>query len=227
MVCRLCGRRATRLFQVEELEYGDCPECGYVGLARRFFPSREAELARYRLHRNDPAEPGYRAWLGEFVDAALAPHLAAGASVLDYGSGPIPALALILRERGFAAQAYDPAFAHARAWRSASWDAIVLHEVAEHLRSPRASLAYLAARLSPGGILALRTRFAPDTDAAFSAWWYRRDSTHIGFWRRASFERLAAVLGLELVAAVEPDLALLCRPRFTEPLDPSYYCRRE
>lgn len=209
MVCRLCGERKTRALGIEGLEYGDCPRCGYIGLARRSFPSREAEEARYRLHRNDPGEPGYRAYLSSFVDAALASFLAAGASILDFGSGPEPALAKLLEARGYRSRAYDPFFAPSRSWRGEEWDAIALHEVAEHLREPARSLRYLAGRLAPGGILALRTRFAPDVESAFAPWWYRRDSTHLGFWRNESFSFLAADLDLDLVLLREPDLAVL------------------
>jgi hypothetical protein len=211
MVCRLCGRGKARSFRVEAFEYGECPDCGYVGLVRRFFPSRAEEAARYRLHRNDPVEPGYRAYLGEFVDEALAPFLEPGASILDYGSGPVPALSLLLGERGFRALPYDPFFATGAAWRGRSWDAIALHEVAEHLRAPGRSLAYLAARLASGGILAVRTRFAPAREDEFAVWWYRRDLTHLGFWRASSFEFLAERLGLDLLAATEPDIAVLRR----------------
>lgn len=213
MVCRLCGRARARRFFVESLEYGDCPECGYLGLARRHFPSRADEAARYRLHRNAPREPGYRSYLLHFVETALESRLEAGARILDFGSGPEPALSLLLRERGYKAQAYDRYFAHSRAWRRASWDAIVLHEVAEHLRSPREELGYLAARLEPGGILALRTRFAPEEERRFASWWYRRDSTHLGFFRPRSLEFASASLGLEPVLLEEPDIAVFRRPR--------------
>jgi SAM-dependent methyltransferase len=211
MACRLCTSRdaATRI--VDGLAYEDCPRCGYIGLARGHWPDRAAEEARYRLHRNDPAEPGYRAYLERFIDDILAPRLAPGSRVLDFGSGPEPALSILLAKRGFGALPYDPFFAPGSSWRRREWDAIVLHEVAEHLREPRRTMAALARRLAPGGLLALRTRFPPERPEDFAPWWYRRDSTHLGFWRRESFAFLATSLGLELVLAREPDSALLRR----------------
>ena len=187
MRCRLCGSAATRSRLFGLAEYSFCGDCGFVGLARRFFPTREAEEARYRLHRNDPAEAGYRAFLGLFMEKALEPFLAPGAAVLDFGSGPVSALAALLAEKGWAASAYDPYFAPGRAWRRRSWEAIALHEVAEHLRQPGKTLSALSRLLAPGGVLAIRTRFAPENSDDFGSWWYRRDITHIGFYRPESF----------------------------------------
>ena len=213
MACRLCASRDTATRVVEGRSYEDCPRCGYIGLARRHWPERAAEEARYRLHRNDPSEPGYRSYLERFIDAILAPRLAPGARVLDFGSGPEPALSILLGERGFAAQPYDPFFAPGSSWRRRGWDAIVLHEVAEHLRAPARTMAALARRLAPGGLLAIRTRFPPERPPEFAGWWYRRDATHLGFWRKESFAYLARELGLELVLAQEPDSALLRRSK--------------
>ncbi|HUW39857.1 MAG TPA: class I SAM-dependent methyltransferase [Rectinemataceae bacterium] len=212
MLCRLCGSAATRSESVGDADYLRCGDCGYIALARRFFPSRESEEARYRLHRNDPAEPGYRAFLGTFIERAVEPFLERGASVLDFGSGPVNSLSLLLAERGWAATSYDPYFAPGGAWRRRGWGAIALHEVAEHLRQPGRTFAALARLLLPGGILAIRTRFAPDSLEAFESWWYRRDLTHLGFYRPRSFRCLAGALGLELVLLESPDLAVLRKP---------------
>ncbi len=213
MRCRLCGSISIFPRSVGGSDYAFCRDCGFVGLARRFFPTREAEKARYLLHRNDPAEPGYRSFLQAFIERGLEPFLAPGAAVLDFGSGPVSALAPLLAERGWAASTYDPYFAPGGAWRRRSWDAIAVHEVAEHLRQPGRTLAALARLLAPGGVLAIRTRFAPEDSREFEAWWYRRDSTHIGFYRPESFLCLARSFGMELRMTEAPDLAVLARPR--------------
>ncbi|MDA8425306.1 MAG: class I SAM-dependent methyltransferase [Treponema sp.] len=212
MLCRLCGSAATSPRSFGGTGYLWCGDCGYIALACRFFPSRESEESRYRLHRNDPAEPGYRAFLETFIERALEPFLERGASVLDFGSGPTAALAGLLAGRGWAAGFYDPYFAPGGAWRRRSWDGIVLHEVAEHLRQPARTFAALARRLEPGGVLAIRTRFAPDSREAFESWWYRRDSTHLGFYGPRSISGLADALGLGLALLESPDLAVLRKP---------------
>jgi SAM-dependent methyltransferase len=209
VTCRLCGSSEARPLVLGGLAYADCPGCRYLGLDRRHFPERSAEEARYRLHRNDPKDRGYREYLEAFVDVAIAGRTRAGGAVLDFGSGPRPVLASILLERGYDVGAYDPFFAPSKAWRRKAWECIAVHEVAEHFRAPRLSFSILARGLAPGGIIALRTRFAPEREEDLEAWWYRRDPTHLGFFRPASIERIGRELGLDVELLAPPDIGVL------------------
>ena len=188
--------------------YLSCPSCGFIQVERGRAPDERSERARYLLHDNDPSDPGYRSWLLAFVRCFIVPYARPGASVLDFGSGPVPALCGLLRGLGFDASAWDPYFAPDTAWRDRSWDAIVLHEVAEHLLEPGATFRDLASLLAPDGLLCLRTRFAPGSSDAFRDWWYRRDITHVGFFRRESLRRHMSTLGLEEIAADDVDSAV-------------------
>ncbi|HPB67214.1 MAG TPA: methyltransferase domain-containing protein, partial [Spirochaetales bacterium] len=120
--------------------------------------------------------------------------------------------AALLRERGYSVTAYDPYFAPGELWRSRSWDAILVHEVAEHLAEPGETLAELAALLRPGGAWCIRTRFPPKDRESFARWRYRMDSTHVGFFGPGSFTWLSARLGLEIALVEPPDRAVLVRP---------------
>jgi hypothetical protein len=211
--CRLCGSSATSILALGGLSYTDCRVCGYIGLAVRHFPSRESELARYALHRNDPSEGGYRRYLSRFVDGAVVPFAGPGARILDFGSGPEPALALILRDRGYDCSVYDPFFAPALSWRRRLWDLIAVHEVAEHLRAPGRTLRSLAGKLEAGGALACRSRFPPAAAGALESWWYRFDTTHLGFFRPETWAFLAEACGLVIALLAEPDTVVMRRPR--------------
>ncbi|HEY9569153.1 MAG TPA: methyltransferase domain-containing protein, partial [Thalassobaculum sp.] len=48
--------------------------------------------------------------------------------------------------------------------------------------------------LRPGGWLAVMTRFQSD-DVPFAGWHYRRDPTHVTFYREATFRRIAGQRG--------------------------------
>jgi hypothetical protein len=212
MICRLCGAAARPLVSAKENSrfselscYELCPRCGYIQLLEDYLPSALNERSRYLLHKNDPRDTGYRTWLVSFVDAALEPYARKACAVLDFGSGPSPALQGILEERGYAYAPYDPFFAPGEYWRRRSWPAIAVHEVAEHLRFPGAVFAELAGLLERDGILALRTRFPPHSPEAFLSWTYRKDSTHVGFFSKACLKAHGEALGLRLVYEDDED----------------------
>jgi len=211
MTCRLCGSDAEA-FQAGGTTYAECRECSYTGVDPAEIPAAEAEVARYRLHRNSYDDERYRVWIAEFLDATAA-FLPAGGRVLDFGSGPEPVPARLLAERGCRVTIYDPYFAPGTAWRKSGWDAIMVHEVAEHLADPLPVFLELASLLVPGGALCVRTRFPPvglDTGttvdrAEFARWRYRMDETHVGFFSERSMEWLASRLGLSLALLQKPD----------------------
>jgi len=217
MVCRLCGAAAPE-FQIAGTAYAECPDCSYIEVGPASLPLPEAEEKRYRLHHNSFDDEGYRHWITEFLDA-MAPYLKPGAHVLDFGSGPEPVPARLLAERGFSVTVYDPYFATGDAWRKECWDAILVHEVAEHLFEPLATFKELAALLVPGGALCVRTRFPPAGDdgrldrPGFSRWSYRMDPTHVGFFPEQSFRRLSTTLGLAITLLEPPDRVVMTKPR--------------
>lgn len=209
MRCRLCHSDAEP-FVVGATPYADCPVCGYVQIGGDHIPSPHAELARYALHRNSYDDAGYTAWIASYLDR-IAPIIPEGGTVLDFGSGPEPVPGRLLSERGYQVCIYDPFFSPGTSWRSESWNAIMMHEVAEHLADPHAILSELYPLLAPGGVLCIRTRFAPRARKDFERWWYRMDSTHVGFFREATMRWIALRWQLELELVEAPDSVILKR----------------
>jgi SAM-dependent methyltransferase len=207
--CLLCGAAAEAFLIAGGRSYHRCAICGLRFAAPDSHPAREAELAEYRLHRNDPADPGYRRFLSKLADPLTA-RLPPGAAGLDYGCGPGPALALMLRERGHPVALYDPVFAADPAPLSRTWDFVTCTEVAEHFHSPARDFARLRGLVRPGGWLAVMTCFQTD-DARFEGWHYRSDPTHVAFYRAGTFHWLAARWGWSCEVPAK-DVALLRRP---------------
>jgi SAM-dependent methyltransferase len=205
--CPGCRAAATRpLARIDGKRYLRCDTCQATVLDPAAWLAPEAERARYRLHRNDPDDPGYRRFLARLVGPLLA-RLTPGARVLDFGCGPGPALAAMLREAGHRVTLYDPLFFPDAAALTETYDAITCTEVLEHLHHPADEVDRLGARLRPGGILAVMTAFAPE-DAALATWSYRRDPTHVVFYREATLRHLAAQRGWTCEVPVK-DVALL------------------
>jgi hypothetical protein len=182
-----------------------------VQLDHEHIPEREAEKARYLLHQNAYDDTGYRNFITDFMDVAIS-YMQPHCRVLDFGSGPVPVPSRLLEERGFRVARFDPFFAPDESWRNTRWDAILVHEVAEHLAAPRSTFELLASIMNPGGILCVRTRFMPKRKADFTDWAYRQDTTHTGFFSVRTALVLAGRLSLLPTRIEEPDRILLRKP---------------
>ena len=194
--CPLCGGAARRFLSEAGRDYLRCGTCALTFVPAEQHAEASRERARYAQHRNSPDDPGYR----EFLDRLLAPlsaRLPPGARGLDYGCGPGPAASTMLRERGFEVTDYDPIFLNDATALSRTYDFIVATEVLEHLRRPADDLARLDGLLKPGGLLGATTCVLED-DAAFADWWYRKDFTHVAFYRPETLAWIGASFGWSL-----------------------------
>ena len=156
-----------------------CDDCALVFVPANCFLDRAAERAEYDLHQNEIYDPGYRAFLSR-LSAPLVQRLAPGARGLDFGCGPGPALALMLRERGFSVALYDSFYHPDDSVLQAHYDFICATEVVEHLHRPGPELQRLWALLKPGGWLGVMTKLVRDRQA-FANWHYKNDPTHVCF----------------------------------------------
>lgn len=195
--CPVCVTGLGRYFQqVEARHYWRCPSCEATYLDPRQLPGREEERREYDLHRNHAHDPGYRRFLSKAAEP-LAGKLAAGSRGLDFGCGPGPALAAMMQEIGHAMALYDPFYFDDPKVLERAYDFVTCTEVFEHLHRPAEELDRIDGLLRPGGWLAVMTTFQTD-DAAFANWNYRRDPSHVVFYRASTFEYLARNRGWRL-----------------------------
>jgi len=193
-VCPVCLAASPRfLMRVASMDYGRCDVCEATFIPSSQHPAPESERAEYELHRNDPQDAGYRAFLNRLARPLLA-RLAPASEGLDYGCGPGPLLADMLRAAGHRVALYDPFFAPDPSVLQRSFDFVTCTEVVEHFHHPAEEFARLDGLLRPGGWLAIMTCFQTD-DARFARWHYRRDPTHVVFYREATFRVIASQYG--------------------------------
>jgi SAM-dependent methyltransferase len=193
-VCPVCRAPGPVAFaEVEGRSYWLCETCQARFLDPGQHPSPQDELARYRQHENDVDDPRYRQFLSRLADPLLA-RLAPGLRGLEYGCGPGPALAAMLGEAGHEMALYDPFFYPDPAPLGRRYDFITCSETAEHFHHPAEEFDRLDRLLCPGGWLGLMTCFQTD-DARFADWHYRRDPTHVVFYREATMRVVAAQRG--------------------------------
>lgn len=208
--CPVCTRPEPRLLiHIDQRDYLRCDDCLATFLPAAQRPGPELERREYELHQNEVDDPGYRRFLARLV-VPLLERLEPTAEGLDYGCGPGPALAAMLREAGHSMSLWDPLFAADPRVLRRQYDFITCTEVIEHLHQPRQTFAELQDLLRPGGLLGLTTCFQTD-DARFANWHYRRDPTHVLFWRRETLQYLAGQLGWSIDFPVD-NVAILQRP---------------
>ncbi|MDX6749154.1 class I SAM-dependent methyltransferase [Geminicoccaceae bacterium 1502E] len=194
--CPLCAAVARPFALAHGRRYASCDDCGLAFLdpAQRLTP--EEELAEYRLHRNDPADPFYRRHLAK-VATPLSARLKPGAEGLDYGCGPGPALVAMMEEAGFAVRGYDPFFCPDESALARRYGFVTCTETVEHFCRPAAEWARLDGLLEPGGVLAVMTRLLTEK-VDFPRWSYIRERSHVVFYRPRTMEWLAARFGWEV-----------------------------
>jgi 2-polyprenyl-3-methyl-5-hydroxy-6-metoxy-1,4-benzoquinol methylase len=194
---------------IDRQDYWRCGYCEARFLDPAHRMTAAEERRHYLTHQNDPADPGYRRFLSKLSDPLLK-RLAPGLRGLDFGCGPGPALAAMLREAGQMMAVYDPFFAPDPDVLTRRYDFITCTEVMEHLHDPADVFDTLNGLLRPGGWLAVMTTFQTE-DSRFAQWRYRREPTHVVFYREATLRKIAAELGWSCEIPAK-DVALMHKP---------------
>ncbi len=188
--CGLCAGTETVYYTADRYrEYVICRTCNLVFVPETYRISGTKEKARYDLHENHPDDPGYRKFLSRLF-APVCSRLAQGASGLDFGCGPGPALAAMFREQGYHVDTYDKFYACNPAVFENKYDFITASEVLEHLHHPGCELERLWGMLKTGGILGIMTKLVHSRQA-FEKWHYKNDETHVCFFSKPAFQWLA------------------------------------
>jgi 2-polyprenyl-3-methyl-5-hydroxy-6-metoxy-1,4-benzoquinol methylase len=209
--CLLCGALAPRVATAARRPLHTCPVCGLTFVPAAGHVSMEDERARYLLHRNTREDAGYVRFLMTAVGALERRVPAAtGPLVLDYGCGPTPVLVELLRERGYAAEGYDPFFAPRGADLTRAYEVVMATETAEHFRRPAAEFERIVRLVRPGGILIVLTALT-DVVTDFARWHYALDSTHVAFYSLKTFAWLAARHRLTMIETNGHNLVMLGR----------------
>ena len=199
MNCKIC-HYTTKIFEDMELQkqFHACPKCHCIALDPHYYLSHEKENSLYNNHQNSLENEGYVKMFEDFLDYFW-DDLTCKEKALDFGSGPTPVLAELLKRREVLIDCYDKFYQPIRCFENQTYDFITSTEVFEHLDDPVATLSLLSQHLKPQGKIALMTLFHTNDEALFLKWWYRRDPTHIMFYTPKTLDVLAQKCGLEVL----------------------------
>jgi SAM-dependent methyltransferase len=196
--CPLCARPATGFCADRQRRFYRCGECELIFADPDSHLEADEEKAIYDLHRNDPADAGYRAFLARLSEP-LRERLTPGMQGLDFGCGPGPTLGPMLREAGMHVCEYDPVYRPDETLLGRQYDFVTCSEVVEHFHAPGEAWPRLARLVRPGGWLGIMTWLVASADVqTFERWSYKRDPTHVSFYSPATLAWLGRELGFEV-----------------------------
>jgi len=209
--CVLCGTAAHPIFSEPSSRrlYLKCPHCELHFLRPEDHLSPVDERAHYDLHQNDVHDPRYQAFVHPLYQKIVS-QLQPGGSCLDFGAGPGPVLAAMLRSAGYSVELYDPFYWPDEAPLQKTYDAVFACEVVEHFADPRAEFTKLLHRLNPGGTLSMMTLMV-SAEVNFADWYYRRDPTHVVFYTPATFAWIKDQFGFSGLTTDGHRIAVLTR----------------
>lgn len=199
MKCKICNSKELNKLDCEK-SYYHCDNCDLIFIDEEDIIDCAEEKERYAQHDNNHQNSGYVEMFKRFINQFLEPHVDMDKleTVLDFGCGPGPVLADLLKERGLKVDIYDPFFYPEKVFEGNEYDLITSTEVFEHLKNPLKEIELLLEHLKDGGYLALMTLYHPGLEK-FKDWWYKRDPTHITFYNHNTFREMEEIFPLEVL----------------------------
>jgi len=195
--CRLCRGRSELFFEMPDKKYYRCGGCSAIFLDPRRHLSKEDEKRRYEEHNNNVEDPGYQKFVEPLV-LKIQENFGKEHQGLDFGAGPGPVVAKLLRGKGYSIELYDPFFWNEPQLLEKKYDFIVCCEVIEHFYFPEKEFRLLRSLLKSGGMLFCQTDlYSEKTD--FKSWYYRNDSTHVFFYHQNTLAWIKTLFDFEFM----------------------------
>ena len=195
--CPLCNATGGSFFFTDKRrDYLRCRHCALVYVPPKFYLNAAAERAEYDKHENHIEDAGYRRFLSRLF-LPLNECLLPASRGLDFGCGPGPALAEMLREAGHQMALYDPFYAADKAVLEEKYAFITATEVVEHMHLPGKDLSLIWDMLAVNGVLGVMTKLVSNL-SAFSTWHYKNDPTHVCFFSRETWQWWAQKEGAQV-----------------------------
>lgn len=190
MNCIICNSQAYSFFtdKKDSRNYFHCKNCDLRFLNPNLRINTEAEMARYLKHENSEND-GYLDFVAPLLNA-IKDKFGSAHLGLDFGCGKRAILEKKLSELGLNIDKYDYYFYPKSDYLKKNYDFIYAVEVIEHLHDPVKEMNTLYGILKEKGHLIFMTSLYSE-QIDFENWYYRRDSTHICFYSKKTFEWIA------------------------------------
>lgn len=199
--CKICGAVCHEIaYKKIKSRYHACTKCEFIFKDESCLISDEQALKIYTNHNNSIHDPVYQAYFREFINTCIEGYISGQIEILDFGSGPEPVLAhLLKKDYAYSVDVYDVFFSPEKVYEGKLYDLITATEVVEHLETPIAYFELFKSLLKPGGLLAVMTQFHHCDVERFEHWHYRRDESHVSFFTPKTMAVIAERTGFEIL----------------------------
>jgi 2-polyprenyl-3-methyl-5-hydroxy-6-metoxy-1,4-benzoquinol methylase len=172
-------------------------------LNREQCPTYKEEREEYQLHNNNPFDAGYRKYLSKVTNPMidyLERIVCQDINILDFGCGPGPTISVVLGEKGWVVQNYDPIFFPDKRALQFHYDLVSSTEVVEHFHEPRVGWDQLVSLLTDNGHLIVMTQCSDPylNPKEFQQWRYIRERSHVVFYHSQTMKWIAKNYELQL-----------------------------
>ena len=186
-ICKVCKNNNLKIFlKSGKSIYWGCKVCGSKFLDPKNYVSHSYEKKHYLKHNNSINDPNYKNFLLKLFKP-FKDKISTSDIGLDYGCGFAPALANIFKSYGFKVELYDPFFFPNKDVLLKKYKFITCSEVVEHFFNPYDEFDKINNLLDNNSWFGVMTTFLPKDDL-FENWYYRRDPTHVVFYKKETFK---------------------------------------
>ena len=187
--CTVCKSSNIDFFlKSGKLLYWGCNVCGSKFLDSKNHVSNSDEKKHYLKHNNSITDLNYKKFLLKLIEP-VKDKISTSDIGLDYGCGFAPALANIFKSYGFKVELYDPFFFPNKDVLLKKYKFITCSEVVEHFCNAYDDFNKINKLLDNNSWLGVMTTFLPK-DELFENWYYRRDPTHVVFYKKKTFQHI-------------------------------------
>ena len=189
--CTICKSSCLKLFLISNnLTYWECKTCKAKILDSNHYIRYNDEKKHYLKHNNSLTDKKYHKFLFKLIKP-LKEKILTNDIGLDYGCGYAPALVDIFKKYGIKVELYDPFFFPNKTNLSRKYNFITCSEVVEHFFKPFEEFNQIDNLLHHNSWFGVMTSFLPK-DHQFENWHYRRDPTHVVFYKKKTFKIIAS-----------------------------------